>query len=84
MNVGLKELAVDHPFHAVNGTWKAVMFNTDLLGTILLLGGRSNPEFAAGAMLRDILNLVHDSLALKSGLEFLFLRFPIRQCRLIS
>jgi homoserine dehydrogenase len=60
LEVCLKEISTDHPFYSVGGTWKAAMFDTDLLGNILLLGGKSSPEFAAGAMLRDILNLVHD------------------------
>ena len=61
MKVGLEEMQEDHPFHSVNGIWKAVMFETDLLGEITLLGGKSDPELAAGAMLRDTLNLVRES-----------------------
>jgi len=61
MKVALEELPTGHPFYSVNGVWKAVMFDTDLLGEVLLLGGKSNPELAAGAMLRDIVNIVHDT-----------------------
>lgn len=58
MNIAWEELPASHPFYSVNGVWKAVMFDTDLLGEIVLLGGKSSPELAAGAMLRGILNIV--------------------------
>ena len=61
MKVGLEEIRPEHPFHSVNSIWKAVMFETDLLGEIVLLGGKSDPELAAGAMLRDVVNLVRES-----------------------
>jgi homoserine dehydrogenase len=51
MKVGVEEVPEHDPFYSVNGTWKAVAFNTDLLGKIVLVGGKSNPELAAGAML---------------------------------
>jgi homoserine dehydrogenase len=61
MSVGLEEIHPEHPFYSVNGIWKAVKFETDLLGGIVLLGGKSDPELAAGAMLRDIVNLARES-----------------------
>lgn len=60
MTVSLEEVGQEHPFYSVNGIWKAVLFNTELLGEVVLLGGKSNPQLAAGAMIRDILNLLHD------------------------
>jgi homoserine dehydrogenase len=60
MTVGLEEVDSEHPFYSVNGIWKAVLFKTELLGEIVLLGGKSNPQLAAGAMIRDVLNLLHD------------------------
>jgi homoserine dehydrogenase len=60
MKVGVEEVGSDHPFYSVNGIWKAVLFNTELLGEVVLLGGKSNPQLAAGAMVRDIVNLVQD------------------------
>jgi homoserine dehydrogenase len=60
MTVSLEEVGKEHPFYSVNGIWKAVLFNTELLGEVVLLGGKSNPQLAAGAMIRDILNLVQD------------------------
>ena len=61
ISVGLQEVAPASPFYNVNGTQKAVMFQTDLLGQVTIFGCESNPEIVAGAMLRDILNIVHDS-----------------------
>lgn len=60
MKVGLEEVNSWHPFYSVNGIWKAVVFNTELLGEVVLLGGKSNPQLAAGAIVRDIINLVQD------------------------
>ena len=60
MKVEVEEVSPEHPFYSVNGIWKAVLFNTELLGEVILLGGKSNPQLAAGAMVRDIVNLVQD------------------------
>ena len=61
IKVGLEEIDSQHPFFSVNGIWKAVRFDTELLGEVVLLGGKSNPVLAAGAMIRDTINLVQDS-----------------------
>ncbi|MGA2784594.1 MAG: homoserine dehydrogenase [Candidatus Bathyarchaeia archaeon] len=61
MKVQVEEVGPEHPFFGVNGTSKAVLFNTDILGRIILSGGESNPQLAAGAMLRDILNIYRNS-----------------------
>lgn len=42
----------------VDGTNKAVVFNTDTMGEIYVLGGSSNPLGAAAAGLKDIVNLL--------------------------
>jgi len=47
MKVGLEEVPPWHPFHSVDGMSKAVMFDTDLLGKSVLVGGELNPELAA-------------------------------------
>ena len=60
ISVGLQEVTPASPFYKVNGTQLAVMFQTDLLGHVTIFG-ESNPRIVAGAMLRDILNIVHDS-----------------------
>jgi homoserine dehydrogenase len=55
--VGVEEFRITHPFYSVNGKWKGVIFSTDLLGEVVVLGGASSPTFTAGAMLRDFLNI---------------------------
>lgn len=61
MHVKVEEVEAGHPFFWVNGPWKGVIFDTDLLGKIILIGGESNPQLAAGAMLRDTLNIYRNS-----------------------
>jgi homoserine dehydrogenase len=46
--MGLKEPAPESPFYNVDGTQKAVTFDSDLLGRVTLFGGESNPEIVAG------------------------------------
>ena len=67
MTVKVEEVSPDHPFYSVNGIWKAVLFNTELLGEVVLLGGKSNPQLAAGAMVRDIVNLVQRGQLTRKG-----------------
>lgn len=38
MTVSLEEVGQEHPFYSVNGIWKAVLFNTELLGEVVVLG----------------------------------------------
>jgi len=52
-----EKLHDNHPLASVGGTWKAATFYTDLLDQVTLVGGRSGPQFAAGAMLRDLVNI---------------------------
>ena len=61
MKVGVEEIDANHPFRWVSGVWKSVLFNTDLLGEVLVTGGASSPKLTAGAILRDVLNVVHDA-----------------------
>jgi homoserine dehydrogenase len=61
MTVGVEEVGPDHPLFWVNNTSKGVILDTDMLGKIVLIGGESNPQFTAGAMLRDVLNIFHNS-----------------------
>jgi len=60
MRVGVEEVDGNHPFRWVNGTWKSVLFKTDLLGEVLVTGGASSPKLTAGAMLRDVLNIMNE------------------------
>jgi homoserine dehydrogenase len=46
-----------HPLFHVNGTEKGITFFTDTMGSVTLMGGRSNPRGAAAALLKDLLNI---------------------------
>jgi len=61
MRVGLEEIHPNHPFHWISGTWKSVLFDTDLLGEVLVSGGASNPRLTSGAVLRDMLDIAYDA-----------------------
>ena len=41
----------------INGSNKGILFNTDTMGDIYLIGGASNPRGAAAAALKDIINI---------------------------
>lgn len=47
----------NHSLAGINGTEKAIAFQTDLLGTITISGGNSGRVPAAAAVLRDLINL---------------------------
>ncbi len=47
----------EHPLASVTGTTKAVHFETDTMGPLTVMGGRSDPRAAAAAALKDIINL---------------------------
>ena len=50
------------PLYGVGGTAKAVAYSTDLMGTLLVSGGNSNPVAAAAAILRDLINLAREEV----------------------
>ncbi|USG68221.1 homoserine dehydrogenase [Brevibacillus ruminantium] len=51
--VELRLLESDHPFARVLGTTKAVRVETDTMGELLVVGGKSDPVAAASAALKD-------------------------------
>lgn len=57
LSVAPEELALDHPLASVHGAEKAVMYDTDTMGRVTVMGGRSSPTGAAAALLKDIINL---------------------------
>jgi homoserine dehydrogenase len=57
ITVAPEELAAGHWLSAVSGTNKGVVFTTDVMGEVAVLGGASNPRAAAAAALKDIINL---------------------------
>jgi len=63
LTVAPEELPAEHPLASVHGAEKAVTYETDTMGTITVMGGRSSPTGAAAALLKDIINLAHRARA---------------------
>jgi homoserine dehydrogenase len=57
LTVEPEELPTDHPLASVHGAEKAVTYETDTMGRVTVMGGRSSPLGAAAALLKDIINL---------------------------
>ncbi len=55
--VGPQTLPNDHTLAGVKNTTKAIYFNTDTMGELSVIGGKSDPRAAAAAALKDIINL---------------------------
>jgi homoserine dehydrogenase len=55
--VAPEELPQDHPLASVHGAEEAVTYDTDTMGRVTVMGGRSSPTAAAAALLKDIINL---------------------------
>ena len=56
LSVGPKALDKTHTLASVNGSEKAISYNTDTMGSITVMGGKSSPVGAAAAMLKDLIN----------------------------
>lgn len=56
LSVSPKALDKDHPLASVNGSEKAITYDTDTMGKITASGGKSSPVGAAAAMLKDLIN----------------------------
>ncbi len=56
LSVGPKTLDKTHPLASVNGSEKAIAYDTDTMGAITVIGGKSSPVGAAAAMLKDLIN----------------------------
>ncbi len=56
LSVGPKALDKTHPLASVNGSEKAIAYDTDTMGGITVMGGKSSPVGAAAAMLKDLIN----------------------------
>ncbi|QRG70391.1 homoserine dehydrogenase [Brevibacillus choshinensis] len=56
LRASVELLAVDsaHPFANVKGTTKAIRVETDVMGDLLVIGGKSDPVAAAAAALKDL------------------------------
>lgn len=53
-------LPSDHPLARVDGTEKALTFETDLMGRLTVMGGGSGPTPAAASVVRDLINLARE------------------------
>lgn len=60
MTVKPTALDADHPLFSVDGTEKGITFETDTMGRITLLGGKSDPRGAAAALLKDLITIYAD------------------------
>ncbi|MGH8058581.1 MAG: homoserine dehydrogenase, partial [Candidatus Entotheonellia bacterium] len=63
LTVAPEELPAEHPLASVHGAEKAVTYETDTMGTVTVMGGRSSPTGAAAALLKDIINLAQRARA---------------------
>lgn len=60
LRVAPEALDARHPLYHVDGAEKGVVFETDSMGTVTVLGGKSDPRGAAAALLKDIILAVKD------------------------
>lgn len=58
ISVSLEEVGQENPFFFVEGKNKAVKYQTDTLGELLIIGGQSGTTAAAASVLRDIINII--------------------------
>lgn len=56
-DVAVRELESGHLLARVNGTEKGIVYETDLMGRLAVVGGGSGPMPAAASVLRDLINL---------------------------
>ncbi len=64
VSVSPRELDPGHPLYGVNGTNKAVRFQTVEMGSIVSSGGASHPRGAAAAALKDLINIFRRDIAI--------------------
>jgi len=57
LEVAPKALDFSHSLYSVSGSEKGISFETDTMGTITVIGGRSSPLGAAAALLKDLINI---------------------------
>lgn len=57
LSVALEKVYMDNPIYNIDGRNKGILFSTDTLGDITVIGGASDPIAAAASLLRDIVNI---------------------------
>ncbi|MBE5394407.1 homoserine dehydrogenase [Brevibacillus borstelensis] len=61
--VDVQLLSETHPFAQVRGTTKAIRLETDTMGELLVVGGKSDPVAAAAAALKDLEHILQANRA---------------------
>lgn len=67
-SVAVTELDPGHLLSRVDGTEKGIVFHTDLMGRLAVIGGGSGPTPAAASVLRDLINLGRETGAAETGI----------------
>lgn len=62
LQVGPEEIGPEDPLYSVEGTNKAVEFETDTMGKLFISGGASSKRGAAAAILKDVLRIARDRM----------------------
>ncbi len=57
LSVSLEKVYMDNQIYNIDGRNKGILFSTDTLGDITVIGGASDPIAAAASLLRDIVNI---------------------------
>ncbi|MDI6726280.1 MAG: homoserine dehydrogenase [Smithellaceae bacterium] len=57
LKVEPRALEMDHPLASVNYSEKAICYETDTMGRVMVMGGKSSPVGAAAAMVKDLIHL---------------------------
>ncbi len=57
LEVGLIVIDNSHPLFGVDGTNKGIVFFTDTMNSITVIGGKSDPKGTGAALLKDIINI---------------------------
>lgn len=60
--VGVFPLEPGHPLFGVSGTNKGITYETDTMGSVTVIGGKSDPRGASAALLKDIINIYRPSM----------------------
>lgn len=60
LEVSLRIIDSSHPLFGVDGTNKGITFFTDTMGSITIIGGKSDPRGAGASILKDIINIYRE------------------------
>ena len=58
ISVGPRALDMTHPLASVNYAEKGISYRTDTMGSVTVTGGKSSPQGAAAALLKDLIHMV--------------------------